>query len=177
MDNVEELYNGLIEDGSLTAENTSLEKFRVDLQDEGYAEELYNGLYDSKDYTLDYGSFVETYSTPKNIDPLDTKADTGDKPNIMLQDFSLSDELFNDSEEVKSQFRTFYNWQGKLEVEEDKDGQFLKGAFGEFINMMPMGDWIDDQARAFSSGREDVDVQETGNEIMNQAFCRKQNKR
>ena len=171
MDNVEELYNGLIEDGSLTPENTSLEKFRVDLQDEGYAEELYNGLYDSKDYTLDYGSFVETYSTPKNIDPLDTKANTGDKPNIMLQDFSLSDELFNDSEEVKSQFRTFYNWQGKPEIEEDKDGQFLKGAFGEFINMMPMGDWIDDQARAFSSGREDVDVQETGNEIMNQHFA------
>ena len=87
-----------------------------------------------------------------------------------MDDTKLSSDLFEP--EKADEYRTFFKYNGfgipTIGVEKDADGQYLKGGFGDFINQLPFGDFIDDQARAWASGKEDADAAEAAAELMNE---------
>ena len=90
--------------------------------------------------------------------------------NFTLDDTKLSSDLFEP--EKADEYRTFFKYNGfgvpTIGVEKDTDGQYLKGGFGDFINQLPFGEFIDDQARAWASGKEDADAAEAAAELMNE---------
>ena len=90
--------------------------------------------------------------------------------NFSLENTKLSSDLFEP--EKADEYRQFFKYNGfgvpTIGVEKDTDGQYLKGGFGDFINQLPFGEFIDDQARAWASGKEDADAAEAAAELMNE---------
>ena len=166
MDRIKQLYEGLLSQNKLTSA-TSFDLFKSTFNnDEDYRKSLYNGLVKDGDFTQDYDTFVNGYAETKNSDPSKTISQELPKSDFKLKDVSLEKELFQDDEEKKSGYRTYMTLAG-LKTEKDTDGQYIKGTMGDIISMLPMGDFIDDQARAWGAGAEDRDVQEVAQEMMN----------
>jgi hypothetical protein len=165
MDKLETLYNNLIEDGLLDGERLDFNAFKTAfLEKENYRQAIHQNLTQKNLYKDSFDNFDLKYTEKKNSDPTSQEVFTGEK--LQFSDYSLSSELFD--EEKKDQFRTYYDIFGNVKSEKDSDGQYLKGPIGDLISALPMGDFIDDQARAWGSGRKDVEVQELANGMMSQ---------
>tara|TARA_B100001287_G_scaffold135375_1_gene113912 strand:+ start:3731 stop:9235 length:5505 start_codon:yes stop_codon:yes gene_type:complete len=168
---LEDLYKRAVSKGY----NKTLEDFTLLINsDEEVLLDNYNYVKE-KGYNKPIEDFQTLLTEKKNpevssIRPTENIPIAFSDSNFSLDDTKLSSDLFEP--EKADEYRTFFNYNGfgipTIGVEKDTDGQYLKGGFGDFINQLPFGDFIDDQARAWASGKEDADAAEAAAELMNE---------
>ena len=177
MNDLDKLYNNLIEDGLIDPNKMKFDRFKgLFLENENYRSKVHTKLFDKKLYKNDFETFTNKYAQKKNQNPNDQNVSAG--LGLQFSENTVSSALFDEGK--SSEYRTYFPlgnalFGGVPKTEKDLDGQYLKGAFGDFINALPFGDFIDDQARAWSSGQEDADVVEAGATFFNNQWTESKN--
>ncbi|MCH1473663.1 MAG: hypothetical protein L7V85_07095 [Bacteroidia bacterium] len=167
MNELEKLYSNLVRDGLVDANRMELTRFKgLFSENENYRTKVHTALTNKGFVKYDMETFEDKYLQKKNSDPNDQKV--SEALDLKFSENTVSSDLFK--EEKSAEYRAVFNinpFSTVPTIERDPDGQYLKGPFGDFINALPFGDFIDDQARAFGSGLEDADVVESSAVFMN----------
>lgn len=167
MNELDKLYENLINDGFIDSSRLSLDDFKnAFLTKETYRQAIHAGLEKKGFYTKGYEAFENKYSQKKNPDLTSTEDSTELPSTFSAKD--LSSDLFND--EKKKDYRAYFRLDDlfrvpKMSVEKDPDGQYIPGTIGDIINALPGGNIIDDQVRAFAGASKDKDVVNSASEF------------